>query len=440
MMPADRFERQLPELLDQVGMTRTPDYFEDLLAKTAGTRQRPGWTFPGRWIPILDVAREPLIKRSVPWRQIVILVLAALLLAATLVFVIGSRRTPAPPFGPARNGLIAYASDGDIYTGDPVTGVSKLIIAGPENDEFPSWSLDGTRLAFIRQTGSTDDGLDGLLFAADADGGNLTPVIPKPVTAMTGFEFSPDGRSIVLSSTVGRRQEITIASTSGLAPRILDIYDRLPATFVPDGPSYRPLHEAEIMFAAWKFIGSEYSSTGIYLVNDDGSDLRPLVKPDTDVLLFHPVWSPDGLKVAYTRVPAGDLSRWELHVLVVDDMTDRTLDTSDAPSEGWPAWSPDGARFLIQRSSADGSTGAYAVVPSDGSGPGIEIQNAGAPIGATYVWAPDGTAILAIPDHDPSRLLIWDPNNGTTTTQPWTSGNFYWQGRFPAWQRLAPIP
>ena len=41
------------------------------------------------------------------------------------------RRLPAP-FGPARNGLIPYASDGDIYVGDPVTGQTHLLVEGPE--------------------------------------------------------------------------------------------------------------------------------------------------------------------------------------------------------------------------------------------------------------------------------------------------------------------
>ena len=55
------------------------------------------------------------------------------------------------PFGRAANGLVAYAAAGDIFTVDPVTGVSTAIITGPETDINPRWSRDGTHLAFERK-------------------------------------------------------------------------------------------------------------------------------------------------------------------------------------------------------------------------------------------------------------------------------------------------
>jgi Tol biopolymer transport system component len=437
MMPADRLERQLPGLLDEVGETRTPDYFDDLLATTARTRQRPGWIFPGRWIPRLGFGREPLIRRPVPWRPILILVLMVLLVAAALAFVIGSRRTPFPAYGPARNGVIAYSFDGDIYTGDPVTGASNLIVANSDDDEFPTWLPDGSRFVFLRKTGAVDGIPSGQMFVADADGRNLTQVMQEPVTALGGFDLSADGESIALSSTVGGREEVTIASIHGAASRLLGVHDLLPVGLAPNGPSYRPYGGSEIMFAAWD---SPETTSGIYVVNEDGSKFRELLEPTSGILLFHPTWSPDGSMIAYTRVPAGTQGIWELHIYTVDSGIDRPIHTSDAPSEGWPMWSPDGSRLLIQRSNPDGSNHVYAVVPSDGTGPGIEIQHDGAPIGANYTWAPDGTSILAIPDFDASKLILWDAASGATKTVPWMSGNFNWQGRFPSWQRLPPLP
>ena len=118
MMPNDRFDRRLPAILDEISQPRTPDYFDDLLGLTARTRQRPAWTLLERWLPMLDIARQPAFARQVPWRPIAVLALILLLLVASLALVIGSRTIPAP-FGPARNGLVAYASAGDIYTADP---------------------------------------------------------------------------------------------------------------------------------------------------------------------------------------------------------------------------------------------------------------------------------------------------------------------------------
>ena len=56
MMPTDRFERQLPALLEDLAEPRTPDYLDDLLWQTAHTSQRPAWTFLERWLPMADIA------------------------------------------------------------------------------------------------------------------------------------------------------------------------------------------------------------------------------------------------------------------------------------------------------------------------------------------------------------------------------------------------
>ena len=102
MMPSDRFDRRLPAILDEISQPRTPDYFDDLLGQTARTRQRPAWTLLERWLPMVDVTRQPAFARQVPWRPIAVLTLIVLLLVASLAFVIGSQHTVPAPFGPAR--------------------------------------------------------------------------------------------------------------------------------------------------------------------------------------------------------------------------------------------------------------------------------------------------------------------------------------------------
>jgi hypothetical protein len=144
MMPTDRFERQLPVTLTELAEPRTPDYLDDLLWQTARTSQRPAWSFLERWLPMLDIARQPVAAPPVPWRSIgLAFALMALLIAMVAALVVGGRSNPPAPFGPARNGLVAYASEGDIFTVDPVTGAATAIVAGPTTDLNPRWSLDG---------------------------------------------------------------------------------------------------------------------------------------------------------------------------------------------------------------------------------------------------------------------------------------------------------
>ena len=65
-----RLERDLPQILGDLAMGPYPDYIDDVLATTAQRRQRPAWTFPERWLPMVDVARQPVLAPRLPWRSI----------------------------------------------------------------------------------------------------------------------------------------------------------------------------------------------------------------------------------------------------------------------------------------------------------------------------------------------------------------------------------
>src|SRR5437867_13063954 len=101
-----RFEADLPALLADLYLAGTPDYRDDLIQQTARVRQRPAWTFPERWLPVeLVTTRVPLTR--MPWRQIGVLALIAILLVAALAVYVGSHQQRLPaPFGIAANGII----------------------------------------------------------------------------------------------------------------------------------------------------------------------------------------------------------------------------------------------------------------------------------------------------------------------------------------------
>ena len=76
MTAEQRLERDLPSILDEIVMGPYPDYIDDVLSTTARGRQRPGWTFPERWLPVeITTTRVP--QTRLPWRQL--LILAALI-------------------------------------------------------------------------------------------------------------------------------------------------------------------------------------------------------------------------------------------------------------------------------------------------------------------------------------------------------------------------
>src|SRR6476659_1579849 len=120
MTAFDRFERSIPELMAELAPVRAPDYVDDLLQRSARTRQRPAWSALERWLPV-DTTARPLIARSFRWRPFAVFVLLVLLIAASLAIYVGSQtRAVPPPFGVAGNGVLLYrGTDGQIQSLDP---------------------------------------------------------------------------------------------------------------------------------------------------------------------------------------------------------------------------------------------------------------------------------------------------------------------------------
>jgi Tol biopolymer transport system component len=175
MNQTDRLERDLTALLAATAAPRAPDYTDDILRQTARVRQRPRWTLLERWLPMSEFALERVGPRPLPWRTIALLALLVLLVIGAVALYAGSRPRVPAPFGPANNGLVAYAAGGDIYTVDPRLGTHHAIVTGLDEDRSPRWSRDGTRLAFLRGRDTVTK-----LGIVDADGGN-------PVISTQGF-------------------------------------------------------------------------------------------------------------------------------------------------------------------------------------------------------------------------------------------------------------
>jgi len=424
-MSADRrFERELPSLLEGLYVGPMPAYRDEVLARSARIRQRPAWSFLGRWLPIVDAVRRPIAWRSIG----LVALLAAVTLAVVAALIAGSQRPLPAPFGQARTGLVAFALDGDIYTVDVTTGVTRAVVSGPETDQAPHWSRDGTRFAFLRNTqgpGPPD------LYVVKADGSDLR-LVAAGAPAISGiYGFSPDGSEILLTVNESG-MKIAIARTDGSGLRTLDV-GALQVAAIDSGPSWRPPDGAEILFVNGK--------ASLHAINVATGVVRTIVEPASGRNRETPKWSPDGARIAYIEwVSAASGMSAQTHIVEADGTGARVLPLP--PGAVWQAfrsWSNDGSRLLAIR----GDTGSYhtavaAIVPADGSGTGIEIDYSAVIPPACcpeWEWAPDDLAILGIaPDLTGSLAVqvLLDPVEGTATAVPWTTSSL------PTWQRLAP--
>ncbi|MEP6639492.1 MAG: LpqB family beta-propeller domain-containing protein [Chloroflexota bacterium] len=428
MTTGQRLERDLPMILDELAMSPYPDYIDIVLTVTARKRQRPRWTFFERWLPMTAVSsRAALIPRT-PLRIAGLVALLLIVLAMGAVLIVGSQRPLPAPFGPAANGHVAYAANGDIYTADPASGIAHAVITGPDTDLAPVWSRDGTHLAFERKAAGTGD--LGRLYAARSDGRELVAVTPDPLHGLGSYSFSPNGRAIVFAAGPTQARDLWIANVDGSGVRRLEV--GMPAF----EPSYLPPNGAEIIFAS--DVPADVAN-GLYAVNVDTGIVRSIVAPAAGSGLDWVRASPDGSRIAYSAGSFGSVANnYQIQVVTQDGARNVTLPMpAGATWEDAPFWSNDSTRLVVTRGyAAHNDDVVLAAVPADGRGVGVETAHGlTGCCDTTSEWAPDDRSILTTPEDmngAPIQQLLWDPSTGATRPAPWPATSV------PTWQRIAP--
>jgi Tol biopolymer transport system component len=438
MTTFDRFERSLPVLLEELAQPRVPDYSDDLLALTAASRQRPGWTFPERWFPMSAITQRFAAAPRIPWRLGV--AVALLLLTALIgILVSGSRVSrPAPAFGPATNGLIPYTYKGDLYVGDPKTGTTRVLITGPNVAAFPGFAPDGTRLAFLRVVADSSPQTINV-YTMKPDGSDVHLATPTPIDDADWRQISwtADSRHIGVVHPVDGVSQLDVFDISGsAAPR------RLAPAAGLTWFAFRPPAGGEILFRgrANSSGGVDY---GLYAMDADGTNVRLVLKANAppsegDTLDLTDVsFTPDGSRIFFNRwTPGADHKGAGGCCRLFVANADGTDEHQFIPNPG-NAWdgkatvSPDGNLVAFLHGLNDGSFHGVAVIRADGTGP---IVATGPEIGSSnWIWSPDSsTILLRAQDNAASTTFLLDPAGG-----PWKTAK--WQGDNDIdWQRVAP--
>jgi len=428
MTSTRRFEQDLPALLDDLYVAGMPDYRDDLVRQTAGIRQRPAWTFPERWLP-MDLATRRLTFASVPLRALIVLALILILAAAAVLLTVGSRHPLPPPFGPARNGPLAYEAADAIYARETVDGPQRVLIGNERGAiRFAGFSPDGTQMAFVRTTdGSTH------LFVADADGRAERQILAKAL-GDAYMAWAPDGRTIAVSDEIDFVRKVMLVHLDGTPPTIVDLGDARPTDV-----AWRPPNGAELLVRATTKGGGQ----DFYLVRADGTLIRSfglpsLLRLGSDADNSGPAWSPDGAFLAYDRVEPLDgdpPGHFRVHVIRADGTGDIALPAPSDPGlqEAWPVWSPDGKSIVVSRFTFAAGQGRLAILPSDGSSEARDIgpKTEGSNQDVVKTWTPDGTRVIAYFRGTGETFLI-DPATGTYETAAWAATSE------PDYVRLAP--
>jgi hypothetical protein len=444
-----------------------------VLVETATTPQRPSWMLRERWLPMSVVIGATTIVPRVPWRMIGVAALLVLALAVVLLVVGNQPRRLPPPFGPARNGLIAYEFARDIYVGDPVTGKTKAIVTGFEDDLSPVFSPDGTWIAFLRRQ-LADPSLDKRdIVVVRPDGTDLRVITREPLSSGSEDQrlyeccaWSPDSSAVIALVPRIRGEEPNLVL---MAYPVIGA--EAPDYFAPGVPS---------LSNGWgphglEGFGNVYAALRpprgdrVLVVNDAASDSgQSLTVVDRDgsntmtplQLMFYslssPAWSPDGSRILFTAsvdVPGPCGSCWaERHIYIVDadgsGLRRLTTDSAQAPPgtiavETGATWSPDGKRIAMNRwvgpadmyQSPWDRGGLVVVDVETGIERAIDVELSYVNDSTwSWIWSPDGRSILlgrVYPPDSPDQMVLVDVESGEPAVLPWDHLSV------PTWQRLA---
>lgn len=431
-MTLDRFEQQLSEGLVDLAAARVPDYVEDLLQRTSGTRQRPAWSSIERWFSV-DIGVLLPTTRAPAWRPLIIVVVLALLAVFGAVAYVASRppRALPPPFGLAANGAIVIGSvsegQGDIVLIDPLTGVSSPFVGGAANDVAPTFSNDGRRVAFLR----TFSHELAAVFVANADGSGVRQVTPT-WPSIESFNWAPDGERLAVTRKVGGRHETEIVAVETGESTPLDLDPRLGVTDVTwrPGTNQLILHHAD----------PEGRPGATYFLADDAGRNPRQIPVAADAILGGSL-SPDGRLIAYSSWTSTSGREGRIHLIDIESGIDREplLEGSADSIDLDPTFSPDGTKLLIDRYSEDSYQ--VVVVPSDGVGPAIPLgpRHPTGTGGSHALFSPDGTTVL-VSYNDNGDMWLLDADGGEERRLPWTGPEgLSWPGpEGLTWQRGAP--
>jgi Tol biopolymer transport system component len=223
----------------------------------------------------------------------------------------------------------------------------------PGAHHSPSWSPDGSRIAFVVSDEATPE---GSIWTANADGSGGTLLSAGGDTCPVGLfhpSWSPDGTKLAVVCYPGGPVTESVAIMDVATKAIT----RLDTMTHPEAVNNQPTWSPDGKWIAFDVVHWDPTDTVavgwlVAVVPAAGGQVRRITT--FDAFMAHPDWSPDGLELVVGSYDIHDMNSTDqpsnLYTMKPDGSGLRQLTHSSVDGTmriGQPRWSPDGTQIVV---------------------------------------------------------------------------------------------
>lgn len=295
--------------------------------------------------------------------------------------------------GVTRLAIVAFIVSALAGAAAPVLAASSPAAPpGPFVDGGPTWAPDGSRIAFWRFSYSLTQDVKGL-YVVNADGGAPTRIVSEWAREPA---WAPDGKTLAYST------ENSIRRVNADGSRRQTLSGKLKGTL------WRPLWSPDGMHIAFvrTAIRKGRWQREIWVVRRDGRRLRRVAadvpfRPGLDPIPFS--WAPDARRFVYVRLTRRATDLW---IADIGGRAPRRLLRTAVPDRA-PVWSPDGSRIAFTSKESVEPTRIYVLDVASRNVTSVAR-------GLRPRWAPSGRHLAFIGTSDGIGLYVTELSTGDT--------------------------